>query len=415
MNTFVARTSRGFSSLLAGTATALLALSSSAPVQAAPDPVKLAVILPLSGPYARSGQIELAGIRLAIEEVNAAGGIKSMGNAPLQIELKDAGTSVDSAVSAARELLSQGKKPAGGIGSWLSSYTLGVTEVSERRRVPWITISSSDQVTNRDFQYLYQAVAPSSVWAQTGLTYLDGLGKEKGCPIRNVAIVGDNTAAPTAFFNTVRKGLADKLGWKIVMDETWTPPLADATSLAQKLRATKPDMVLFGASNFSDAAQVLSKSNEYGVRTNYVGNGSWLVMPEYLQSVGADNLEGILVISGAHPNKTSAKLVERFMAASKEPFMQQEGMAGYFNVWILKEAIEKAASDDPEKVNNAMKSLDLTSGIAAESVASRRVKFDEKGRLVGGTPVIAQWQKGVPVSVFPTADAAGAASISCVN
>ena len=393
-------------------ATAAGMLGSSAYVHSA-EPVKLAVILPLSGPYARSGQIELAGIKLAIDEVNAAGGIKSLGGAPLQIELKDAGTSVDSAVSAARELLGQGKKPAGGIGAWLSSYTLGVTEVSERRRIPWVTISSSDQVTARDFQYVYQAVAPSSIWAQTGLQFLGDLGKQKGCPIQTVAIVGDNTPAPNAFFNAVRKGLADKLGWKIVMDETWTPPLADATSLAQQLRSTKPDMVLFGASNFSDAVQVLSKANEFGVKTNFVGNGSWLVMPEYLRSVGAANMEGILVISGAHPNKTSDKLVQRFKQASKEPFMQQEGMAGYYNVWIFKEALEKAASADPEEVNKALKKLDLTTGIAANSIASGRVKFDDKGRLVGGTPVIAQWQKGIPVSVFPVAEAAAPVSLRC--
>lgn len=397
-------------------AAAIASMAAFAPLaHSAPAAVHLAVILPLSGPYARSGQIELAGVRLAVEEINKAGGIKSLGGAPLQIDLKDAGTSVDTAVAAARQLLGGNAKPAGGIGAWLSSYTLGVTEVTERRRIPWLTISSSDQVTNRGFEYLYQTVAPSSIWASTGLQYLNQLSEQKGCPIKTVAIVGDNTPAPTAFFNAVRKSVAERMGWKVVMDETWTPPLADATSLAQKLRTTKPDLVLFGATSFSDAVQVLSKSAEFGVQTNYVGNGAWLVMPEYLQSVGAKNLEGIFVISGAHPNKTTAALVDRFKAASKEPFMQQEGMAGYFNVWIFKEALEKAASADPEAVNKALKAIDLSTGPAAKALPSGRVKFDAQGRLEGGTPVIAQWQGGMPVSVFPTADATAGANLRCAK
>src|SRR5690606_12222719 len=121
------------------------------------------------------------------------------GGAPIEVEVKDAGPTVETAVSAARELLGSAEKPSGGIGAWLSSFTLGVTEVSERRSVPWLTISSSDKVTSRGFQYLYQTVPPSSVWADKALVHLDELGKKQGCPIVKVAIVGDNTAASTTF------------------------------------------------------------------------------------------------------------------------------------------------------------------------------------------------------------------------
>jgi len=380
---------------------------------AADDAVHIAAILPLSGAYARSGALYLDGIKLAVGEINASGGIKALGGKKITVDVKDAGTSIETAVSAARQLLGGNTKVSGGMGAWLSSFTIGVSEVAERRHVPWLTVSSSDQVSNRGFQYLYQIVAPSSEWAQTGLKYMQDLSQKKGCPIKTVAIVGDNTAAPTAFFNEVRKNIAGKFGWKIAVDATWTPPLADATSIAQQLKAAKPDLVLFGASNFPDAVQVLGKGIEFGIKTNYIGNGSWLVMPEYVQSVGAKNLEGIFDISGAHPLKGFDKIQDAFKKATNEPFLQQEGLAGYANVWIFKAAMEQAKSDDPVAVNTAIKALDLTEGPAASALPSGRVKFNQMGRLEGAIPVVAQWQKGLPNTVFPEARAAATANFEC--
>jgi branched-chain amino acid transport system substrate-binding protein len=376
--------------------------------------VRLVAILPLSGPYASSGELYKNGIELAVREINAAGGIKALNGEKITVDIKDTGTTVESAVATARQMLS-GDKPAGGMGAWLSSFTLGVSELSERRHIPWLTISSSDHVSDRGFHYLYQTVAPSSSWAGTGLEYLQKVSEEKGCPIKKIAIVGDNTASPTAFFKAVREQVAPKLGWKLVMDTVWTPPLADATAIAQQMAGVKPDLVLFGASNFPDAAQVLSRGIEFGVKTNYVGNGSWLVMPEYLSAVGAKNLEGIFDISGAHPLKGFGAIEGKFKADYKQPFLQQEGLAGYYNVWIFKAALEKAASADPEAVNEALKTLDLDSGPAAGALPSGRVKFDENGRLADATPVIAQWQNGTPVSVFPENRAMAAPHFECVK
>jgi ABC-type branched-subunit amino acid transport system substrate-binding protein len=138
-------------------------------------------------------------------------------------------------------------------------------------------------------------------------------------------------------------------------------------------------------------------------------------MPEYLRSVGAKNLEGILDISGAHPLKGFDKLEASFKKRTKEPFIQQEGLAGYYNVWIFKDAMEKAASADPDAINRALKELDETTGPAAASLPSGRVKFDKDGRLVGAIPVIAQWRNGVPVSIFPLDRASATPEFSCVN
>src|SRR5882762_11207622 len=128
----------GVALLLAATAVVI----PPAPAPAA-DVVKIALVAPLSGRWARQGQLKKMGAEMAIEEINGQGGIKALGGAKIVLREADAGDSVEKAVSAAQRVLTRDKISAG-IGSWLSSFTLGVTEVAERLQVPWLTLSYAD-------------------------------------------------------------------------------------------------------------------------------------------------------------------------------------------------------------------------------------------------------------------------------
>ena len=75
----------------------------------------------------------------------------------------------------------------------------------------------------------------------------------------------DNTASPVSFTKPMREGGIAKLGLKLVVDETFTPPLADATSLIQKVRSTRPDVLLLLATSVPDDKLVLEKLNEFGL------------------------------------------------------------------------------------------------------------------------------------------------------
>src|SRR5205814_4806169 len=90
------------------------------------------------------------------DEINAAGGIKSLGGAKLDLIVADAGDSAEKAKNAAQRLLSDQPDLSGGFGSWLSTFTLAVTEVTERAQLPWLTLSYSDAITNRGFKFIFQ-------------------------------------------------------------------------------------------------------------------------------------------------------------------------------------------------------------------------------------------------------------------
>jgi branched-chain amino acid transport system substrate-binding protein len=389
---------------LALTLTLLLVASVVVPPPPAPaaDDVKIALVAPLSGRWARQGQLKKMGADLAIEEINSQGGIKALGGAKIVLREADAGDSVEKAVSAAQRVLTR-EKISAGIGSWLSSFTLGVTEVAERLQVPWLTLSYADSITERGFKYTFQTSPVSSVQAEQALDLVTDLARKNNHPIKKAAIVGDNTAATVFFFKPLREKLLAAKGIELVVDEVWTPPLADATAIVQKLRATQPDIVFYGATNFPDSIQVLQKVKEFSVKSPIQGVGAWLVTPEYVKTLGKEMLDSIQTVVATHPMKGQEEFVKKFTQRTGEPFMTQDPLCTYGHVWLIKEAIEQAKSADPKAIRDALAKIDVTSGPAATAFYPNRIKFDERGRRIGATPLIVQWQGGEPFTVVPTA------------
>jgi branched-chain amino acid transport system substrate-binding protein len=381
--------------------TALLAPIIAMPAARAAEDVKIALVVPLSGRWARQGQLKKMGAEMAIEEINSQGGIKALSGAKIVLREADAGDSVEKAVSAAQRVLTR-ERISAGIGSWLSSFTLGVTEVAERLQVPWLSLSYADNITERGFKYTFQSSPVSSLQAEQALDLVADIAKKNNRPLKKAALVGDNTAATVFFFKPLREKLLAAKGIELVADEVWTPPLADATSIVQKLRATQPDIVFYGATNFPDSVQVLQKVKEFNIKTTIQGVGAWLVTPEYVKAIGKENLEGIQTVVAAHPLKGQEELVKKFVQRTGEPFMTQDPLCTYAHVWLIKEAAEQAKSADPKAIRDALAKIDLTSGPAATTLYPGRIRFDERGRRIGATPIIVQWQKGEPYTVVPT-------------
>src|SRR6201990_3481833 len=126
------------------------------PTRAQTAEVKVGLIAPMSGPWARQGDLMLKGAQLAIDDINKAGGIASMGGAKMKLVVFDAGDTVEKAKNTAQRMVAQEPDLVGATGAWLSSFTLGVTEVTERAELPVLTLSYSDAITSRGFKYVFQ-------------------------------------------------------------------------------------------------------------------------------------------------------------------------------------------------------------------------------------------------------------------
>ncbi len=362
------------------------------------------MISPLSGPWAREGELQRGGAEMAIDDINAAGGIKALGGAKVRLVTYDAGDSAEKAKNAAQRMIAQETDVSGGFGAWLSTFTLAVTEVTERAEIPWFTQSYSDLITGRGFKYVFQSSPTAVDQAEKALpTILDLAQRTTGKRPTKIAMIADNTASSVSFLKPIRAHVLSDLGLTAVVDEVFTPPLTDATVLIQKVRAARPDFLLALPSNVGDDKIVLDKLAEYGLsggKLPVVGNGGHWATPELVANTGKDVVQGLMVITAAGAGKGLEDIERRYMARTKEPWMLQEPIMAYGHIMLLAEAVNRAGSADRRKVAEQIRAFDLRDG-PARLFPGNHVKYDANGRRIDAELMIVQWQNGRIVTTSP--------------
>jgi branched-chain amino acid transport system substrate-binding protein len=385
-------------SAMAGTVAAAMGL----PARAQQKEVKVGLLVPLSGIYARPGQVMRMGAEMAIEHINGQGGVQALGGARLRLVVLDSGDTTEKAKNAAQRMVAQETDLVAATGSYLSSFTLAVTEVTERAALPMLTLSYSDQITDRGFKYIFQTSATSGSQAQQALPVLVKIAESAGRRPKSVAIITDNTAASISSVKPMKEKLLKELGIELVVDETFTPPLADATPLVQKVRATRPDLLFFLPTVISDAKLMLEKMNEFGLgqgRIPTISFGIAIAEPDMLRTMSPEHLQGVMAAVGNWGSKGHEKLIGELKLKYNEPWMTQNAISTYGDMWLFKEALEKAKKADRQAVAEAIRTMD---GGPSKYYPGGQMKFDEKGRRVGAGLAIIQWQKGMPVTVYPS-------------
>src|SRR6187551_3433890 len=376
----ISKTSLTRRTVLSGAAA--MGLSTMARAQA-PGEVKVGLIVPLSGIYTRPGQVMKMGAEMGIDHINAQGGIKSLGGAKLKLVVIDCGDTTEKAKNAAQRMVAQEPDLVAATGSYLSSFTLAVTEVTERAELPMLTLSYSDLLTERGFKFIFQTAAPASRQSELGLPELMKLAETaSGKRPKTVAMLMDNTATSVATAKALKEKLLTQEGLQLVVEEVWTPPLSDATPLIQKVRSARPDLLLFMPNAVSDAKLGLEKINEFGLGQGKIPTVSFIMT--IVANWGCKGHEDII-----------AELKARY----KEPWATQNVISTYGDMWLMKAALEKAGKADRLAVADAFRTMD---GGPAKYYPGGQLKFDEKGRRVGAGVVIVQWQNGVPVTVYPS-------------
>src|SRR6476661_9103705 len=387
-------------SLLAGASAGLIASRAWAQQ---PSEVKVGLLVPVSGLYARPGTVMREGAEMAVDHINAQGGIKSLGGAKMKLVVLDSGDTTEKAKNAAQRMVAQEPDLVAATGSYLSSFTLAVTEVTERAELPMLTLSYSDLLTERGFKFIFQTAAPAIVQSQLGLPELMKLAENaSGKRPKTVAMLMDNTATSVATAKALKEKLLAQEGLQLVVEEVWTPPLSDATPLIQKVRSARPDLLLFMPNAVSDAKLGLEKINEFGLGQGKIPTVSFSITiaePDMLQSVSPETVQGIMTIVANWGSKGHEALIAELKAKYKEPWMTQNVISTYGDMWLMKAALEQAGKADRRAVAQAFRTMD---GGPSKHYPGGQLKFDEKGRRVGAGVVIVQWQSGVPVTVFPS-------------
>jgi branched-chain amino acid transport system substrate-binding protein len=294
-------------------------------------------------------------------------------------------------------------------GAYLSSFTLAVTEVTERAELPVVTFSYSDLITSRGFKYVFQTSATGVQQAEGSLPALMEMAeKASGKRPQTIGIVMDNTAASVSFVKPMRDHQFAKLGLKLVVDETFTPPLANATPLIQKVRSARPDILILLPTVISDAKLLLEKMNEFGLghgKLPTVSNGAAIEDPDLRNNMNIEQLEGVMAVVANWTTSAQKDFVAEVKAKTNEPWPTQHFVTTYGDMLIFKAALEAAGKADRKAVAQALRTMNLSGGAANFFPGGGRLRFEENGRRADASLLIVQWQKGVPITVYPPKDA----------
>ena len=362
--------------------------------------VKVGLLVPLTGKMAPFGQSSQAGLEVAADFINAAGGIEGLGGAKIKVLVVDSGSDPTSAGSAAQRLLSR-EKVSGVIGCFASSLSLAASEVTERSRVPFLTMSFTDKLTSRGFKYLFQVVPKASVIGGAQLEQAVAIAQKTGHPLKRIAILYEDTA----YGSSQADGLAAKakeMGVEVGLNEGYPSGITDVTSIIQKVKMADPDIV-FPVSYFTDAVLIIRSMRQAGLNIPVFGGAAGYVIPEFKDALG-EYTEGILSINTSnydHYGKWGEEYRKR-----KGKFMPHEAFEHLVCLYALVEAMNQAKTDDPEKLGAALHQIHMTQ-MPATGLPGGGVKFDETGLNILAHPITAQWQKGEMVSVWPDSYAKG--------
>lgn len=351
--------------------------------------VKVGNILPLSGPSAAVGQQGKQAREMAVQEINAAGGIKSLGGAKLEMLYADSKSDPNVGVTEAERFINTEKVNVL-TGCWNSGVTYPASAVAERYGIPFIVpVSVRDTITERGFKNVFRIAAKDSWWARDQFAFLKDMSKEFGTELKTVAMVYENGDWGTGLAAQWKK-LVDKSGYKIVLDEPYPSSATDLTPVVNKIRRARPDVLLL-VSNAADAVLLTNTMSDYRVRPKVIlGTGGGHADPTFLSGT-KENAQYLfdIVEWETDVNKPGVKETNAKYKAEYGTNLTGEAVDAYVAVYVLADALERAGSTDPDKLRKALAETDLKTGSAA-IVSYESIEFDETGQNKHASPVIVQ-------------------------
>ena len=367
------------------------------------DEVVIGTVWPMSGTFSFVGDAEIAGATKAVEDINAAGGVESLCNASLRLAIYDAGGSAEEAATAVERLLDDEADVSAIAGSWLSSFSLSATEVSERARIPFITESFADSVTDREgFNHVFAYSPPASAIKGLILESIQPGLDQAGITMETVAVVGSTSAAAVPLQEALLAEFAER-GIDVAVNETWAPGgLDDPSGVATKIANADVDVIFNIAFAFSDVSGLQNELIARGVTAPVIQNGGQGLLPAWAD-LGPE-VAGLSTFVYANP-LAGSDLFADLAAEIGQPYARQDHIGGYFVVQLIAAALEQSGDPAPAAVAEAFRSLDLREGIAVDLMPTSAISFSATGRIDQHFGVLAQWQEVdgalIPCTVFP--------------
>ena len=364
-------------------------------------PIKIGVLLPLTGSKANFGEMEKNSFELAKAKINAEGGINGR---KIEFVYEDDTGKPDVGRAGAEKLINVDKVPLI-TGGYSSSVTFAAAAVAQQYRTPFLVNTGSvDKITQpEDFNltvndgdkfYIYRLNPPVSEYASG----LEGMLAEVIKPA-SVYIIHENTTFGTKGAKSFQKS-CDKLGIEVKGVDSYSSGTVDFKPLLLNAQKTNPDM-LYMISYVMDAALLMKQSREIKFYPNlFVGAGAGFTMPAFKENAGVAS-KGVISATLWHqtlPIPGATEYYDGYVKKYGGDGPDYHGAEAYAAAMVVTDALKRCKGEyDKETIKKALDATDMMTVFGP-------VKFQAYGKKIHQNKMetyVVQWQEGTLKLIWP--------------
>jgi branched-chain amino acid transport system substrate-binding protein len=369
----------------AGTAASALAFPLVAGAQ--PQTVKVGVLHPVTGALAYSGQQCREGALMAIEDINKAGGIKSLGGAKLEALLGDAQSTPAAGTAEIEKMNSAGVSAV--VGAFASAICLATTQAAAKYGLPHVVdVGVADQIVERGLKNTFRFGPGYRKCAEVAVANLHVLNTAAGKPARTVMIIHEESLFGTGTANLLGRELPG-YGYEVKEIIKHANPTRDFNNIVLRMKAVNPDIVI-PANYYNEYALLVRTMQQQKVTPKAIYSvlggaaSSYKFVKEFPEAANG-------IIDCNHwfnpKDKRAGELKKRVEA--KGLFFSYEVFMTYNAMRLLADAIERAKSTDRAAILAALESSTFSDHLMPYGPT----KF-VNGQNTGAQPLMTQVLKG---------------------
>jgi len=335
--------------------TAALAASAALPLGARGQgaPVKVGVLHPVTGFLAYSGNLSRLGARMAVEDINAAGGIKALGGVKLEAVLADAQSKPEVGSAEVEKLNEQGVSAI--VGAYASAICLATTQAAAKHGIPHLVdVGVADQIVQRGLKNTFRFAPGYKTCTDAAVGSLQALNNGVGRPAKTVMIIHEESLFGTGTANLLVKQLPP-LGFEVKDVIKHANPTRDFNNIVLRVKAANPDIVI-PANYYNEYALFVRTMKQQNVTPKAIYSvlggaaSSYKFVKEF-----SDAANGVLDVNHwFNPKDKRAWALKKRVDAMDGQFFTYEVYLNYTAVHLLADAIERAKSTKREDIIAAL-------------------------------------------------------------
>jgi branched-chain amino acid transport system substrate-binding protein len=380
---------------VAGTAAAATSLVFPLVARAQPAPVKVGVLHPVTGWASYSGTQCRLGAMMAIEDINAAGGIKSLGGAKIEAVLGDAQSKPEVGVAEVERLQADGVSAV--VGAYASAICLATTQAAAKYDLPHVVdIGVADSIVERGLPNTFRFGPGYKTVADLAIENLNSLNTAAGKPIKSALIIHEESLFGTGTAGLLSKALPN-LGIEVKEVIKHANPTRDFNNIALRIKSVQPDIVI-PANYYNEYALLVRTMQQQRIvpKAIYSVLGGAASQYKFVQEF-PEASNGIIDCNHWFNPKDPRAQALRKRVEAQGKFFNYEVFLTYTAMMYLADAIENAKSRERGAITQALANSTFSDHImpyAATKVVN--------GQNTGARPLMTQVLNGDIKVIFPT-------------